>query len=148
VFKKETEYALRGLVYIQSQNLKGIKPGVSEISREVEAPQFYTGKILQKLVRQGFLESAKGKGGGFYFDNAKANLPLKTVIQAIEGDKSIAGCGFGLKYCDENKPCALHEQYSPIRESINRLISINTVQSIALNFQKGEINFLNRLNGK
>jgi DNA-binding IscR family transcriptional regulator len=45
MFNKETEYALRVLVYVQVQNLKGLKPGIVEISQEIDAPLFYTGKI-------------------------------------------------------------------------------------------------------
>ena len=134
MFNKETEYALRGLVYVQVQNYKGLKPGIAEIAKEIDAPQFYTGKIMQRLVKQGFLSSVKGKGGGFHFDESKTALPLKIVIQAIEGTKTYAGCGFGLKHCDEEHPCPLHEQFAPIRNSINDLISLNTVQSLARDY--------------
>ena len=122
MFNKETEYALRGLVYIQVQQAKGLKPGIVEIAKEIDAPLFYTGKIMQRLVKMGFLMSTKGKGGGFYFDLSKPDLPLKTVIHAIEGAKSYSGCGFGLKSCDDDQHCSLHEQYAPIQG--NQLISL------------------------
>jgi Rrf2 family protein len=131
MFNKETEYALRGLVYIKLQNLQGRRPGTVEVAKEIEAPQFFTAKILQRLVRFGFLESLKGKGGGFYFDENKTDLPLIKLITATEGDKSFSGCGFGLKHCDEDNPCPLHEKYSPIRESIKNLVSEETVQKLA-----------------
>lgn len=130
MFKKETEYALRGLVYIQTQNLKGNRPGIDEISREIEAPRFYTAKILQRLVRQGFLSSLKGKGGGFFFDIEKPELTLKELILSIEGDKTISGCGFGLKHCDGENPCPLHYQYAEIRNAIDKLVSTETIQSL------------------
>jgi len=71
MFKKETEYALRGLVYIQLQNLNNRKPGVSEIAKEIDAPHFYTAKILQRLVKIGFVSSLKGKNGGFILKKIK-----------------------------------------------------------------------------
>lgn len=131
MFNKETEYALRGLVYIKLQNLRERRPGTAEVAKEIEAPHFFTAKILQRLVRFGFLESIKGKGGGFFFDENKPDLPLIKLITATEGDRSFSGCGFGLKHCDENNPCPLHEKYAPIRESINNLVSEETVQSLA-----------------
>lgn len=140
MFNKETEYALRGLVYIKLQNLKNRRPGTAEIAKEIEAPPFYTAKILQRIVRFGLLESLKGKGGGFYFDENKPDLPLVKLITATEGDKSFSGCGFGLKHCDENNPCPLHEKYAPIRESINKLISDETVQSLAEKVYRKELN--------
>lgn len=145
MFNKETEYALRGLVYVQIQQMKGSKPGITEIAQEIDAPLFYTGKIMQRLVKMGFLMSTKGKGGGFYFDREKPDLPLKTVILAIEGAKAYSGCGFGLKYCDENQHCSLHEQYAPIRASINKLVSENTVQSLARDYRSGDDILLRRV---
>lgn len=140
MFNKETEYALRGMVYIELQNLKKRRPGTAEIAKEIEAPPFFTAKILQRLVRFGFLESLKGKGGGFFFDPDKPDLPLIKLITATEGDRSFSGCGIGLKHCDKNNPCPLHEKYAPIRESINNLISDVTVQSLAKKVYKKEIN--------
>lgn len=145
MFNKETEYALRGLVYVQVQQTKGFKPGIIEIAQEIDAPLFYTGKIMQRLVKMGFLMSTKGKGGGFYFDLNSPDLPLKTVIKAIEGEKAYSGCGFGLKSCDDDKHCSLHEQYAPIRASIDKLVSGNTVQSLARDFKNSDDILLKRM---
>ena len=144
MFNKETEYALRGLVYVQIQQIKGSKPGIAEIAQEIDAPLFYTGKIMQRLVKMGFLMSTKGKGGGFYFDREKPDLPLKTVILAIEGPKAYSGCGFGLKSCNDDQHCSLHEQYAPIRASIHKLVSENTVQSLARDYRRGDDILLRR----
>ncbi len=133
MFNKETEYAIRGLVYIQSQNTQGNRPGIAEIAGQIDAPHFYTAKILQRLVKQGFLNSLKGKGGGFYFDQNKAALPLKDLITAIQGSNLFYGCGFGLKHCDENNPCPLHNKYASIRDGLLNLVTEETIQSLALN---------------
>ena len=86
MFNKETEYAIRGLVYIQTQNQQKQRPGIDEIAREIDAPRFFTAKILQRLVKQGFLTSQKGKGGGFQLPPEKSDRTLKDVIVSIEGD--------------------------------------------------------------
>jgi Rrf2 family protein len=140
MFNKETEYALRGLVYIQAQNIEGRRPGIAEIAEQIDAPHFYTAKILQRLVRQGFVESQKGKGGGFYFDSKKPDLSLKQLIIATEGDKLFCGCGFGLKQCDENNPCPLHDKYAQIRDALNQLVMEENVQSLSQKtLRKGEL---------
>jgi Rrf2 family protein len=146
VFKKETEYALRALVYIQLQNSKERRPGIAEIASEIETPQSFTAKILQRLVKQGFVESMKGINGGFFFDSSKEDLPLKKVIVSIEGDALFSGCGFGLKHCDENNPCPLHFSYAPIREAINNLVSSETIQSLANKYNADDKMILSRVN--
>jgi Rrf2 family protein len=145
LFKKETEYALRGLIYIQSQNTLGRRPGIAEIADEIDAPQFYTAKILQRLAKQGFVESLKGKGGGFSFNADLPELTLKTIITAIEGDHLFTGCGIGLKECNSDNPCPIHNQFAPIRESIEKLVSDESIQSLAEKVTKGEDTLINRL---
>jgi len=139
MFNKETEYALRGLVYIKLQNLKNRRPGTVEVAKEIEAPPFFTAKILQRLVRSGFINSIKGKGGGFFFDNEKPDLPLKKLITAIEGESSFSGCGFGLRECNSENPCPLHEKYAAVRESIDKLVSEETVESLAEKVYKRDL---------
>lgn len=146
MFKKETEYALRALVYIQLQNSKERRPGIAEIASEIETPQSFTAKILQRLVKQGFVESMKGINGGFFFSHGKEDLPLKKVIVSIEGDSLFCGCGFGLKHCDEDNPCPLHFSYKPIREAINSLVSNETIQSLANKYNADGKMILSRLN--
>ncbi len=131
MFNKETEYALRSLVYIKYQNDNQMRPGIEEISKEIDAPQAYVAKILQRMVRLGFVNSIKGKGGGFLFDETKPELPLKELIIATEGGYILNGCGFGMKHCNSENPCPLHDQYGPIRDSINKLVSEETIQSLA-----------------
>ncbi|KAF0202947.1 MAG: BadM/Rrf2 family transcriptional [Bacteroidetes bacterium] len=145
MFNKETEYAIRGLVYIQLQNSEGKRPGMAEIAEQINAPHFYTAKILQRLVRQGFIESQKGKGGGFYFDPQKPDLSLKQLISATQGEDLFSGCGFGLKQCDENNPCPLHDKYALIRDALNKLVTEENIQTLAQKSIRGGEMFLPRL---
>ncbi|MFV0346022.1 MAG: RrF2 family transcriptional regulator [Bacteroidales bacterium] len=130
MFKKKTEYALRGLVYIQVQNQNGYKPGITEIADEIETPKHFMAKVLQRLVQQGFLKSTKGKNGGYSINPKKKALSLREVVVAIEGDAIFCGCAFGLTQCDEDSPCPLHESYSPIRDALNDFVDRETIQSL------------------
>jgi Rrf2 family protein len=141
MFNKETEYALRALVYIQVQNKRDHKPGINEIAREVESPQFFMGKILQRLAKQGLVQSSKGKGGGFYFDKNKPELALKEVIQFTEGTDIFSSCAFGLKQCSDVHPCPMHERYAEIRESIREMFDQESIQSFADKILKGQASY-------
>lgn len=139
MFNKETEYAIRSLVYIKLQNIKNRRPGVAEISREIDASPFFVAKILQRLVRDGYLRSLKGKGGGFYFDEKKKDLALMDLITATEGDESFTSCVFGLKECSSVNPCPMHGKYAPIRDSLTKLVSDETVGSLAEEMYEKEL---------
>ena len=131
MFKKETEYALRALVYIWQQNMIGHRPGITETAKEIIAPSPFIAKILQRLVNNGLLFSQKGKGGGFYFDEDQSDLLLADVIMLTEGKKVFTSCGFGLGTCQDENSCPIHDQYKSIRTSLYNVFSENTIQDLA-----------------
>lgn len=128
---KSTEYAIRALVYIQLQNWNKKRPGVIEIAKEIEAPAAYSAKILQTLTRHKLVDSMKGRGGGFFFNDGIEDTTLYNVIIVMEGDTCFTKCGFGLKFCNDNKPCPLHERYIVVREEFLNIAKTESIQSIS-----------------
>jgi Rrf2 family protein len=131
VLGKTSEYAIRALVYVYIQNLEGKRPGFKEIAKKIDSPEQFTAKVLQNLTRAELVSSVKGRGGGFFFNDFIAPLTLYDVIRVIEGEQFFAKCGFGLKKCDGENPCPLHEDYSPVREGFLKLVTKQTIQSLA-----------------
>jgi Rrf2 family protein len=132
MFNKETEYALRGLIYIQIQNNKGRNPGVIEIAQEIKAPQSFVGKVLQRLVKKEIVSSKKGKGGGFYFEDSQSTRTLKNVISLLEGDKLLISCGVGLDNCSFETPCPLHTHFVKIRQAMDDLFTSLDIRTLAI----------------
>lgn len=141
---KSTEYAIRALVYIQLQNWDQKRPGVIEIAKEIESPQAFTGKILQLLTKHKIVESSKGRGGGFYFNNDKSDLTLYKVIILLEGDTCFTKCGFGLKNCSNSNPCPLHDRYINVRDGFLEIAQTETIQSVSQKIIDGKA-VLNRI---
>jgi Rrf2 family protein len=135
---KTTEYAIRALVYIFIQNQEGKRPGFKEIAKHIDSPEQFTAKVLQNLARSELISSMKGRGGGFFFDQTATPLTIFEVIRLVEGEKFFSKCGFGLKRCDGESPCPLHEDYAVVREGFFSLVKKETIQSLAkkINEQK------------
>jgi Rrf2 family protein len=129
---KTSSYAIRALVYIYIQNKDGKRPGFKEIAKNIDSPEQFTAKILQTLTRNGLISSMKGRGGGFFFDDPAATLALYEVIRIIEGEKYFTKCGFGLKRCEDENPCPLHDDYSQLREEYFKLVTKQSIQSLAV----------------
>lgn len=141
---KGTEYAIRALVYVQLKSWENKRPGVSEIAKEIEAPEAYSAKILQILTKNRLLESVKGRGGGFFFGEAHSSITLYDIIHVMEGDDCFHKCGFGLKNCSNDNPCPLHEKYKVIRDGFHEIVKSETIHSLALKIKNGEA-ILNRM---
>lgn len=139
MFSKACEYAIRAVVYISAETNASTRVGIDEICDHIEAPKHFTAKILQILTRHEILSSQKGVNGGFFIDAHQRKLPIKTIVEAIDGNKLFTGCGLGLKQCSEDRPCPLHNQFVGIRDAINRMMDETTIDSLATRLIKGEI---------
>ncbi|WP_375583466.1 RrF2 family transcriptional regulator [Cyclobacterium xiamenense] len=131
MFSKACEYGIRAVIYIWSQNKRGIKLGVKDICKEIDAPEYFTAKILQSLARQNLVSSTKGPNGGFYIDTDQEKMRLLDLVIAIDGDSLFKGCGLGLKHCSEQHPCPIHDEYKTIREGLTRLLSDKSLKELA-----------------
>jgi len=135
---KSTEYAIRALVYVQLKNWEEKRPGVVEIATEIEAPAAFSAKILQTLTRHKLLDSAKGRGGGFFFNEEQTELTLYQVIHVMEGDACFHRCGFGLKSCNDENPCPLHDKYKVVRDGFYDIVKKETIQSLSTKIKNGQ----------
>lgn len=136
MLSRSTEYAIRALVFIQLQNWDSKRPGVAEIAQKIESPGAYTAKILQTLAKHKLINSIKGRGGGFFFDESE-HLTLYEVIHVMEGDACFYKCGFGLKSCNNDNPCPLHDQYKIIRDGFFEIVKTETIQSLSRKIAEG-----------
>jgi len=131
MFSKTCEYAIRAMIFVAQQSKSDVRVGVKEIAKGIGSPEHFIAKILQDLSRKGLVLSLKGPTGGFYLDNKTLKCTLADIVKAIDGDKLFSGCGLGLEYCSDAKPCPLHHEFKKIREDIYK-----TLQSTKL----GEFN--------
>lgn len=131
MFSKSCEYGLRSVLYIAQQSGLGTKVGVKDISEAINSPEAFTGKILQKLVKSDIITSVKGRWGGFTIDEKLAkNTSISKVVKAIDGNDVYTGCGLGLKKCDAQNPCPLHDRFLTIRNDLKQMLEENTVYDL------------------
>jgi Rrf2 family protein len=92
--------ALHGLVLI-ARNEKGLN--VQEIAEQTQSSKHHVAKVLQRLVKSGFLGSNRGPGGGFYLLAEPDKINLLDIYEAIEGKILIAECPMDKKICPVGK---------------------------------------------
>ncbi len=138
MISKGTEYAFRSLVCIEIKNRDGIRPGYRHIAREIEAPEQYTAKILQNLVRFGIIDAVRGRGGGFSLGRDAEGISVYEIIKIMEGEYFFEKCGFGLKNCSATNPCPMHDRYKVIRDAYYRLVNSESVATLADRITRGE----------
>jgi len=138
MFSKACEYGIRAVIYICSQSKHGKKLGVKDICKEIDAPEFFTAKVLQSLARKNIISSSKGPTGGFFISEDQEKFKAIDLVIAIDGDKIFRGCALGLKQCSESNPCPIHNEFKDIRESLTQMLTNKTIQELAAEVEKGE----------
>lgn len=111
--------------------------GIQEIAREIESPMYFTGKILQSLVKAKLISSAKGPNGGFYLPPGAAPVPLIRVLEVLGCDAFFRNCALGLTHCSDRHPCPIHQEFKPFREGLLQLLTRTTVQQLARDIISG-----------
>ncbi|HMR20224.1 MAG TPA: Rrf2 family transcriptional regulator [Sphingobacterium sp.] len=127
MLSKTCEYALRAMIYIAKRSKDGAMVNIKEISENIDSPELFAAKILQDLSRRGFLQSSKGRYGGFYISDKEAERSLADIVRAIDGDKMFTGCGLGLEFCSEANPCPIHDEYKAAREELYNIYGKTTL---------------------
>jgi Rrf2 family protein len=86
------------LIAASSENLNVLK-----IADRTGASKHHVAKILQRLVKEGYLGSNRGPSGGFYLNKAADEITLLDIYEVIEGKLSSTSCPLAHPICPFNK---------------------------------------------
>lgn len=113
--------AIKAVIFLASKHKSGEKSGIKEIAEFIDASEHTVGKMLQTLVKEKVINSAKGPKGGFYISAKQKKQPIIHIIQAIDGKEVFQQCGLGLSKCSATHPCPIHNDYKGVRDLFDKL---------------------------
>lgn len=122
MFSKTCQYAIRAVIFISKKSSEGFRVGIKEIASGIDSPEHFIAKILQQLGKKGLVSSAKGPNGGFFIEEG-SDCTIADIVKAIDGDSVFSGCGLGLNYCSETKPCPIHNEFKAVRDELSRVLN-------------------------
>lgn len=137
MFSKTCEYGLRASVFIAINSVNGHKLGIKQIAKAIDSPMYFTGKILQSLVKEKIISSVKGPHGGFYLAPDAPPVSVISILEALGCDDFFYNCALGLRSCSDVHPCPMHEEFKPLREGLLDLLSRTTIQALAEDIRQG-----------
>jgi len=130
IYTKTGEYAIRAILFLARQQKESLIMS-SEIAKSEEIPAHYLAKILQRMAKYGYVDSFKGRGGGFKITELAQRSSILEIVERVEGPVINLKCVTGLKECSDEHPCPLHEEWAELRNRIYTLISSKSVQEVA-----------------
>lgn len=135
MYSRSVEYALRALTYLGRQP-KGTKKLARQIARSERVPVFFLAKTLQQLARNGVLSSVKGPTGGFALDRPPGKITMMEVIQVLDGPSTYDGCIVGLRECNDQSLCPVHDSFRTLRDRLKRYLSRTTIAHLVVESEK------------
>ena len=140
ILSKACEHAVRATLYIAQQSLSEERVSLKEIASEIAAPEAFTAKILQQLVKKKIIHSIQGPKGGFSIDKKSIReIKLLHIIYAIDGDNFETKCIIGLKKCSELSPCPVHDQFKHIKKDYLNMLQKTNIQKMISGLSEGII---------
>lgn len=101
-----------------------------EISETYRIPAELMAKILQKLVKKGFLISQQGISGGYSLARPASAISTASVIEAIEGPLSMTSCISGESYCSQFDRCSVKTPLQRLHEGVIQMLGQLTIEQM------------------
>jgi len=130
---KLTKKADYGLIALRHLALQGPGRSVSakELSDNYRIPLPILSKVLQKLVRDGFLLSEQGTNGGYRLARLAGQITALEVIRAIDGPILLTSCFTDHGECDQSDSCTVREPLRKVHEGILNLLENITISELS-----------------
>lgn len=131
---KRTQYSLRALYALA--RAYGTGPVlITQLAAEEAIPKKFLEQILLSLKNQGFVESKKGKGGGYRLARRPDQITLASVIREMEGPLAPLPCASETRFrkCDECldiKTCGTRIVMREVRDAIAEILEHTTLASV------------------
>ena len=139
MLSKKTQYAFRALTDLAENYGKG-PILIYDISSRKNIPLKFLENILNELKKADFLESKKGKGGGYILKVPPKKINLAAVIRIINGPIALLPCvslNFYKRCEDCNEAnCGLRRVMTITRDATLKILEKKTLADILAN--KGE----------
>jgi len=120
------------MIYLAQQPSKTVLT-LSQIAEARGLPVGFLAKTFQKLVRHGLVESFRGRQRGYSLSRDPSAIPLRELLEAIEGPELFERCIFWGRRCGDSNPCLLHTGWHEIKPHLTEFLERMTLAALAQN---------------
>jgi Rrf2 family protein len=129
---KRGEYALRALIDIGiAKELGRELVQIGELASQERLPVKFLEQILTQLKEAGYVESKRGKYGGYFLRMPAERISFGSVIRLIDGPLAPIACVSQTAYepctCPDEAHCGLHMLMLDVRNSLANILDKYTL---------------------
>jgi len=102
---------------------------VQKIADITGSSKHHVAKVMQRLVKEGFLSSNRGPSGGFKLNIAPEDISLLQIYEAIEGQVKVISCPHDKPICPFGK-CIMGTVVTEMTQTFSDHLSKNTLADL------------------
>ena len=125
-----SQYAIRILAYIADHTEKTLFSAI-ELSNELSIPYKFLTKIMTELVKADFIESIRGREGGFRLKKEASAIKVNDILNIFNDSIKDEECILGIGFCNGMCKCALHDQWMEPKLLMQKMFRESSLQDIA-----------------
>lgn len=116
------DYALKAILDLAASYNKGVVT-IHELAKHIDAPIKFLEQVLLDLKQGGFVESKRGKIGGYQLARSPYAITLGEVVRFIEGATAPIACvEKGYSGCLQKHSCVLKPVWEQVDQAISRIV--------------------------
>lgn len=135
MISKKCKYAIKALLYLADHQSEGRSIFSSEIAEQENIPKKFLETILRELRNFQFVQSKRGKAGGYKLLKEPKDINLADLMRAVDGPIAMLPC-VSLNYyanceeCDE-KVCKIKPVFEEVRDKTLKILNATTIDKMA-----------------
>jgi len=134
VLSKKSKYGLKALLALAQE--QGRTPMlIADLAARDAMPRKFLEAILLELKRHGFVQSKKGKGGGYFLRRSPSEITFGEVIRTLDGPLAAVPCVSQTAYmpcseCLDEKTCGVRLAMKEVRDATANILDHTTLSDI------------------
>lgn len=129
------DYALKALLDLALHYDQGPST-IHDIAKRINAPVKFLEQVLLELKNGGFLESRRGKVGGYLLAKPPGQITIGEVIRFIDGPiEPIACVEKGYSGCTDLYKCVFRPIWSEVGKAVSEIVDNITFEKLASEIQ-------------
>ncbi len=132
-------YALRVMIDIALQNQDSYI-SLTDIAKRQEISNKYLEQIIGKLLKVGYLKSARGNSGGYMLSKKASEYKVGDILRVMEEKLSPTDCI--IEGCSRQENCRTFSFWKGLDDVINEYIDSKTLEDLIKGWAKGSFFFL------
>ncbi|MFA5144684.1 MAG: Rrf2 family transcriptional regulator [Candidatus Omnitrophota bacterium] len=125
------DYALKAVLDLALNYEAGVVP-IHELAERIDAPVKFLEQVLLDLKRGGFVESRRGKIGGYALARPPSQIELGQVIRFIDGPIEPIGCvNEGYANCKDLYKCSFRKVWKEVASAVSGIVDHLTFEDLA-----------------